>query len=113
MYRDWKIRIKDALKSINFIKEDVEGMDYEDFLENRIIRQATERNIELIGEALNAIPEDIQKKYNDIDWRNIIGMRNYIMHQYFDIVPDIEWEVATKHIIELEIKLIKILEIEE
>ena len=110
MYRDWKIRIKDALASIKFIKEDIKGMEYEDFIKNRVVRQATERNIELIGEALNSVPKEIQEKYNEINWRNIIGMRNYIIHQYFDIVPDIEWEVATEHIIELEKQLLKIIE---
>ena len=85
MYRDWKIRIKDALTSIEFIKQDTDGIKYEEFLRNRLIRQATERNIELIGEALNAVPKEIQEKYKEIDWRNITGMRNYLIHQYFDV----------------------------
>ena len=110
MYRNWKIRINDALKAIKYIKNDTGNIEYEDFLENRLIRQATERNIELIGEALNTIPEEIQNKYPKIDWRNIIGMRNYLIHQYFEVVPDIEWEVATIHIIELEKHLKKIIE---
>ena len=109
MYRDWKLRIEDAIKSIEFIAHDIQGMTYLDFVENRTIRQATERNIELIGEALNAIPKEIQELYKDIDWRNTIGMRNYIIHQYFDVIPDIEWEVASVHAPELKAKLEKIL----
>lgn len=109
MSRDWRIRIKDALQAIDFILEDTKDMDYEEFLDNRLVRQATERNIELVGEALNAIPKEIQEKYNEIDWRNIVGMRNYLIHQYFDVVPDIEWEVATVHIVELKEKLENIL----
>ncbi len=109
MYRDWILRIKDALKSIEYISQDILGMSYDNFLENRTIRQATERNIELIGEALNAVPKEIQEEYKEIDWRNTIGMRNYIIHQYFDVVPDIEWEVATIHIVDLKEKLLKIL----
>lgn len=110
MSRDWILRIEDALRSIEYIRHDIKGMTYEDFNSHRIVRQATERIIELIGEALNAIPDEIKSKYKDIDWRNIIGMRNYIIHQYFDIIPDIEWEVASVHILDLNIKLRKLLE---
>ncbi len=105
MFRNWKIRIEDALKAIDFIKQDIVNLTFEDFKTNRLIRQATERNIEIIGEALNSVPVEIQEKYKEIPWRNIIGMRNYIIHQYFDIVPDIEWEVVSVHIYDLEKEL--------
>lgn len=59
----------------------------------------------MIGEALNFIPKEIQERYKEIDWRNIIRMRNYIIHQYFDVVPDIKWEVATVHAPDLKKKL--------
>ncbi|MDD4157533.1 MAG: DUF86 domain-containing protein [Candidatus Cloacimonetes bacterium] len=113
MCNSWLVKIHDTLRAINYIIEDTKDMDFEDFLKNRILRQATERNIELIGEALNSIPKDIQIKYQNVDWRNIIGMRDYLIHQYFDVMPDIIWEVASLHIYELQQQLIKILQTEQ
>jgi uncharacterized protein with HEPN domain len=72
MSRNWIIRIKDALQAISYIETDIDGMSYDEFASNRLIRQATERNIEVIGEALNNVPTNIQDKYCEINWRNII-----------------------------------------
>jgi len=109
MARNWKLCLSDALTAINFIKEDTNKLSYNDFLQNRVLRQATERNVELIGEALNSVPTEIQINHPKIEWRNIIGMRNYLIHQYFSVVPDIVWEVATVHIFELETEIIKLI----
>jgi uncharacterized protein with HEPN domain len=56
----------------------------------------------IIGEAANKIPEEIQEKFNEIDWRGIIGMRNIIVHGYFKINPDIIWETVQTKIPELK-----------
>jgi uncharacterized protein with HEPN domain len=110
MSRNWIIRIKDALQAISYIETDIDGMTYDEFASNRLIRQATERNIEVIGVALNNVPTNIQDKYCEINWRNIISMRNFIAHQYFDVIPDIEWEVAVKHVKILEKQLKNLLQ---
>ena len=107
MCKGWRIRVKDALNAIDNIKKDVDNLKYDDFCHIRIVRQATQRNIEIIGEALNLVPKEIQLKYPQIEWSNIIGMKNYLIHQYFDTVPDNIQEVATVHIINLENQLMK------
>jgi len=115
MSRKWKLRVDDALKSIEYIQEDTEGMTYEDFEENRLVRQAVERNLEIIGEALNRIPEEIRKKYPDVPWREIIGVRNFVIHQYFQVSQEIEWEIITDDlgILKEKLLLINSVEVEE
>lgn len=98
MSRKWKLRVEDALQSIFYIKEDTKGMSYDEFEENRLVRQAVERNLEIIGEALNRIPDKIQEKYPEIPWREIIGMRNFVIHQYFQVAQDIEWDIITNEL---------------
>lgn len=109
MARNWRLSLSDALTAIEYIKEDTKDLSYNDFVNNRVIRQATERNVELIGEALNSVPTEIQIKHPEIEWRNIIGMRNYLIHQYFSVVPDIVWEVTTVHVFNLEKEIINLI----
>ena len=108
MSRKWKLRVEDALQSISYIIEDTKGMSYDEFEENRLVRQAVERNLEIIGEALNRIPDKIQEKYPEIPWREIIGMRNFVIHQYFQVAQDIEWDIITNELGDLKENLIKI-----
>lgn len=108
MSRKWKLRVEDALQSISYIIEDTKGMSYDEFEENRLVRQAVERNLEIIGEALNRIPDKIQEKYPEIPWREIIGMRNFVIHQYFQVAQDIEWDIITNELGDLKENLTKI-----
>ena len=62
---------------------------------DRMLSLALVRLIEIIGEAANNISESCQTKYAKIPWRQIIGMRNRIIHAYFDIDLDIVWQVIT------------------
>jgi uncharacterized protein with HEPN domain len=88
-------------------------MDFEDFENNRLVRQAVERNLEIIGEALNKIPQNIKEKYKEISWREIVAVRNFVVHEYFDVSQDIEWDIIQNDLDELKIRLLEILEKEE
>jgi len=62
---------------------------------NRTILSAVIRELEIIGEAANSIPVSIQKKYSQIPWKQIIAMRNRLIHAYFDVDHDIVWITTT------------------
>ena len=47
------------------------------------------RNIEIIGEAARALPEDFKQRHADVPWSEIVAMRNVIVHQYFGILPEV------------------------
>ena len=51
------------------------------------------RNIEIIGEAARALPEDFKERHADVPWSEIVAMRNVIVHQYFGILPEVVWDV--------------------
>lgn len=57
---------------------------------------AVVRNLSVMGEAVNNIPDEIKTKYTDIPWNEIIGMRNKIIHEYFGVDADILWETVKK-----------------
>ena len=66
------------------IQDFTEGMDRETFLNDEKTKSAVVRQLEIIGEAAKAIPADIKALAPDIDWRNISGMRDRIIHAYFN-----------------------------
>ena len=93
MSRREKLRVHDILDAIDRIGSYVEGMDYEDFLTDRKTQDAVTRNIEIIGEAARALPEDFKERHADVPWSEIVAMRNVIVHQYFGILPEVVWDV--------------------
>jgi uncharacterized protein with HEPN domain len=67
----------------------------EDLTTNREFRRALERCVELIGEAATRLPEDWRAKHPEIPWRQIIAMRNVMIHGYDEVVDEVLWDVAT------------------
>jgi len=61
-------------------------------------RLAAERAIELIGEAASRLPEDLRERHNDIPWREIIGMRNRLIHGYDAVDYEIVWDVLANYV---------------
>lgn len=67
------------------------------------------RAIELIGEAAARITDETKNQYPQIAWKNIIGMRNRIIHDYNNVNLDIVWQVASRNLPELAVQLAAIL----
>ncbi len=86
-----QILFDDILNSINQIEEYCKGIDFEKFNNNRLIIDAVVRNIEIIGEASARIPENVQHKFSSIQWNQLRGIRNRIVHEYFDVDVSIIW----------------------
>ena len=106
-YRDY---ILDILTSIQEIEEFVEGMNFEDFVEDRKTVNAVIRSLEVMGEAVKKIPLEIREKYQEIPWKYIAGMRDKLIHEYHGVDLEIVWEVVEKEIPPLKPKFEKILE---
>jgi len=93
MSRRDQLRVQDILDAIDRIASYVVGIDYEHFLADRKTQDAVTRNIEIIGEAARALPEDFKGRHADVRWSEIVAMRNVIVHQYFGILPEVVWDV--------------------
>jgi uncharacterized protein with HEPN domain len=103
--RNWILRIQDILQSIDKIDHYLEKITLTEFRKNGLIIDAVVRNFEIIGEASKHIPNTIQSLYPDIPWKEMNGMRNILIHEYFDMEADIVWHTAKKQLPKLKKQL--------
>jgi uncharacterized protein with HEPN domain len=62
------------------------NLNYEDFLDDETLKRAIVRSLEIIGEAARKIPADVKLKWNTIQWKNMAGMRDRLIHDYMGVV---------------------------
>ena len=63
---------------------------------DRMLVLALTRDLEIIGEAASRVTPEGQESYPDIPWRDVIGMRNWLVHAYFDVDLDILWDTVAE-----------------
>jgi uncharacterized protein with HEPN domain len=83
------------------IQEFVSGRTFHSYQDDRMLRGAVERHLEIIGEAANRVSLDFQASHPEIPWRRIIAQRHVIAHEYGEIKHELIWKVATEHVTEL------------
>lgn len=109
--RGYLAYIEDMIEAIEKIIRYLDTVNgFEEFLQNDMVIDAVTRNYEIIGEAANQIPETVKEKYPELPWRQMYGLRNFAVHEYHTIDPQILWEIAEDHLIENKIQLEGILE---
>ena len=89
------------MDAIDKIAKYLDGVDYKEFSDNDMMIDAIAREIEIIGEAASNVSKKFQNKYDEILWSKMIGMRNKIIHDYFDVDIDIIWDTCQNNLKEL------------
>ena len=77
------------------------GFPGEKFKTDELLQNAIMHQIQIIGEAARKVSQEYESAHNQIPWRMIIGMRNRLVHEYFDIIPERVWDVVQNNISEL------------
>ncbi len=108
--RSWQDRVEDILSCAQNIRDYTEGMSFDAFLDDPKTVRAVAFEFTTIGEAARAIPPEIQKKFPDVPWGKMQGIRNVLVHEYFRLDEEILWEASQKDIPPLIAALQKIVQ---
>ena len=98
MSRDWRLYLDDIVEYSDRASRYTEGMTYEEFLGNEQVYDATVRCLEVIGEAVRNVPDELRIEAPSIPWAQIAAFRNRLAHAYFSLLNPLVWEVIQQHL---------------
>lgn len=104
-----EVYLTHILQECEFLMENSSGISSEKFLNDPVLERAFIRSLEIIGEAVKKLPLGLREKYSGIPWKNIAGMRDVLIHDYFGVDHEIVWKTIQKEIPSLKIQIEKIL----
>jgi uncharacterized protein with HEPN domain len=88
----------DMLDAARIVAGYVAGRSFDDYARDRMLRDAVERRIEIIGEAARGVSEAVRVASPQVPWRAIMAQRNILAHEYATVRNDLIWTVATVHV---------------
>ena len=106
--RNQKFYLQDILDSISKIEEYTKNLSSEEFFNNPMVIDAVVRNLEIIGEATKNLSGETKSHYPDIPWKEMAGMRDKIIHEYFGVDLDIIWRTIKYRLPQLKKQLTNI-----
>ncbi|MDO8555328.1 MAG: DUF86 domain-containing protein [bacterium] len=86
--------IKHILDAIIVIETYIENLSFETFSQNKLVQDGVIRELEIIGETVKRLSEDLKNLYLDIPWKDIAGMRDKLIHDYFGVDLEAVWRTA-------------------
>ncbi len=95
----------DMLDAAPTVRQITSGVTFDQYLVDRKLQLAVERAVEIIGEAASRVSDAFRAAHPEIPWRQIIGQRHVLAHEYGDIKQDRMWNLAATHVPDLISKL--------
>ncbi len=102
--------IQDIHEAINRIQRYAAGLTYQAFLKDTKTQDAVARNFEILGEAAKGLSADFRRKHREINWKDIAGMRDRLIHHYFGVNWEIVWDVIQSKLPDLKAQLVAMLD---
>ena len=99
------IRLEHIVQAIERIKRYTLGKRFDDLVKDDMMYYAVVKNIEIIGEAANLLTNEFKSEHPDTQWKLITGMRNYIVHEYFQVDNTVIWDVIQNDLPYLEAQI--------
>ena len=113
MSKDPKEFLKHIKDECSYLIAVSHNLEFNVFLEDETLKRAIVRSLEIIGEATKKIPADFKVKWSNIQWKNMAGMRDRLIHDYIGVNYNIVWDVVTNKIPSISVQINQILLKEE
>ena len=98
-------RLAHMMRGIEKIFAYTEDMTLDTFLASELVQDAVIKNFEVIGEAAYHISSELKEAHPDIEWRKIQGLRHVLVHDYYQINPEILWNTKEQYLSDLLYRL--------
>jgi len=110
MSREYVDYLRDILDAMGKAQQFVENLSYEQFAVDDKTVFAVVRALEIVGEATKNIPKPIRKEYPEVPWKDMAGMRDILIHDYFGVDVETVWLTVAEKIPEVKPLIQKMLE---
>jgi len=94
MKRDDTVYVRHILDAITRVQDYLSGVSFEQFSQNPLLQDGVVRQLEIIGEAASNIADTFKDAHTDLPWSQMIGIRNRLIHAYFQVNLSIVWDTA-------------------
>jgi uncharacterized protein with HEPN domain len=100
-----KERLEHIIEAIDNIVEFVENKSFEVYKNDKILRFAVVKNLEIVGEAAYLLTKDFKLNNTEVEWNEMIGMRHILVHGYYQIKDEIIWATIETELLPLKEKI--------
>lgn len=105
-----KTRLQHIQDAILEIESYVQESSYENFQSNTMMQFVCVKQLEIIGEAANHLTPHFKNLHSEVQWREIIDLRNLLIHEYFGIDTKIVWDIIKVDLVSLKSQVLEILQ---
>ncbi len=112
MKKDPKIFLAHIIESVELIEEYSQDITQVQFMADRALQDAIIRRLEVIGEAVKGLPNTLRAKSPEVPWKQMTGMRDILIHEYFDVDLALTWRVVKHELPKIKLKILELLLLE-
>ena len=93
------------LDEVHFLRGCSIGLDLEKLRNDPVMQRAFVRSLEVIGEAVKNLSRDLREEHPEVEWRKVAGLRDKLIHHYFEVDWNVVWDVVSNRLPQLQAQL--------